>query len=275
VTEQSGARLTFRVSRQQLTVAVIDKTADNDVRCFALPAEPGKSVAARVRRLLQTAPEGLPEAGAWLSPSRFTRAQVLIDSPVMLVPDEEFSPDDAEELYQYSFPDRHQESLMINPLAGENAVAVFSVNRDLKQVLEEHFADIRFLPVMQPVWSFLHQRGYEGTYQKLFGYFHDRELSVVSFDRNRFRFYNQFDVAGAQDAAYFLMYVWRQLAFDPEKDELHLAGDIPDRDALMETLRRYLLKVSVINPSAEFMRAPITRCRDLPFDLLTLFVRGR
>ena len=72
-----------------------------------------------------------------------------------------------------------------------------------------------------------------------------------------------------------MLYVWKHLGFDVHEDELHLCGHLPDREMLTTSLKEYIQKVFVINPAAEFNRAPITKMKDLPFDMMTLFVKGR
>ena len=56
---------------------------------------------------------------------------------------------------------------------------------------------------------------------------------------------------------------------------MHIVGDIPDREWLQQELRRYLQKAYVINPTAEFNRAPATQFKTMPFDLMTLLTKGR
>jgi hypothetical protein len=79
----------------------------------------------------------------------------------------------------------------------------------------------------------------------------------------------------AHDALYFLLYVWKQLMLQQETDELHLVGELPEQEWLMGELKKYVQKVYVINPSAEFNRAPATKIKGMPFDLMTLLTKGR
>ena len=58
-------------------------------------------------------------------------------------------------------------------------------------------------------------------------------------------------------------------------DELHLVGDIPERDWLINELRQYLQRAYVINPASDFNRDPITRMEGLSFDLVTLWARNK
>lgn len=69
-----------------------------------------------------------------------------------------------------------------------------------------------------------------------------------------------------------MMYVWKQLGMDQQQDELHLVGDIPDKEWLLYNIKLYIRKVNVLNPCAEFNRAPITEIKGMPFDLLALYL---
>ena len=228
----------------------------------------GISMAANLREALKSA--GLKQMG-------IIKALVLVDAPILLTPVELFEEQKMAEMYNHSFPRKEQEQVLYNVLPDLNAVAVFSVNKDLKLVLDDNFADVRTTAAMSPVWRHLHRRSFTSTRNKLYGYLHDQKIDVFSFHQNRFKFYNQFETTRSADALYFLLYVWKQLMLSQERDELHLVGDglTDGQDELANKLRRYLQNVFVINPSAEFNRAPATKVKGMPFDLVTLFTKGR
>ena len=60
----------------------------------------------------------------------------------------------------------------------------------------------------------------------------------------------------------------------PERDEMYLVGDAPERDALLEETKKFVKRVFYINPSGEFNRAPVAQIEGIPYDLVTLFMRG-
>ena len=107
-----------------------------------------------------------------------------------------------------------------------------------------------------------------------YAYFHDKKMDVFSFQQNRFRFVNGFNTNLAPDAVYFLLNIWKQLAFDNRRDELHLVGELPDKDSLIQELHSFVQNVYVINPRAEFNRAPITDIKGLPYDLITYYMKN-
>lgn len=259
-------RVTLRISRNNLSFTAIDQVAADQVIFEPYTVKSGISMAANLREAFRTSE---------LLARNFERAQILIDAPVLLIPVVEYSEETREMLYMYSFPATAGSVILSNTLPHANAVAVYAINKDLKLVIDDHFPDVRFIPLMQPIWSHLHQRSFTGVRRKQYAYFHDDKVDIFSFDKNRFKFCNSFEAAHSRDAVYYLLSVWKQLMMDAEKDELHLVGNIPDKDWLMEALHRFIMKVYVISPSADFNRAPITEIKGIPYDLITLFIKGR
>ena len=226
----------------------------------------GVSMAANLREAFKTAD---------LLADKRHRARVMVDSKVLMVPVEQFQESTVEALYRHSFPRSEQENIVYNVLPDLNAVALFGINKDLQLVINDHFTDVLLIHVMAPIWRHLHQRSFTGHRNKLYGYFHDRQLDIFSFQQHRFKFCNAFDTSRAHDSLYFLLYVWKQLNLQPEYDEMHIVGDIPEKEWLLQELRKYLQKAYAINPTAEFNRAPATQIQGMPFDLMTLFTKGR
>lgn len=201
------------------------------------------------------------------------RAVVLLDTPVMMIPADTFNDDPIDTLYNYTITGHEADVILSTVLPSINAVAAYPINKDLKLVVNDNFTDVRFSHVCIPVWNHLYRRSFTGVRMKLYAYFHDKKLDVFSFRQNRFRFTNCFNTSLAPDAVYFILNVWKQLAFDNKRDELHLIGELPERDTLLQELRNFIRNVYVINPKAEFNRAPITENENIPYDLITHYLK--
>ncbi len=201
------------------------------------------------------------------------RAEVLIDSPVLMIPVDIFDDNEKDSLYHHAITGRDKETVLYNILPSLNAVAVFSINKDLKLVIDDHFNDVRYTHVCVPVWNHLYRRSFTGVRMKLYAYFHDKRLDVFSFKQNRFRFINSFETNLAPDAVYFILNIWKQLAFNNKRDELHIAGEIPDRETLEKELRMFIHNVYVINPQADFNNSQIAEIKKLPYDLMAHFMK--
>ncbi len=257
-------RLTIRIGRNSMSFSTMD--TDCGVKYEPYTVKSGISMAANLREAFRNAD---------LLAENFQRVQVMVDAPALMVPVDLFEEGNKEVLYQHAFPNRPGEAVLYNVLPDLSCVAVFSVNKDLKTVIDDHFGDVRFFCAASPVWRHLHQRSFTGVRNKLYGYFHDQELEIFSFNQNRFKYCNSFEVSHAHDALYFLLYVWKQLQLKPEHDEMHIAGDIPEKEWMLSELRRYLQRAYAINPTGEFNRAPVTQIKGIPYDLMTLYAKGR
>ena len=260
-TNNLQARLTIRISSNALSFSVVDRDTERQLIYEPYAVKGGMSMAANLRQAFSESD---------LLGRGYQKVRVFIGSPLLAIPLEEFHEEDIETLYQHAFTGHNSDAILYRVLPSLNLAAVFCINKDLKMVIEDNFSDVRFIPVMQPVLSHLHQRSLAGIRSKLYGYFHEKKLEIFCFGKNRLKFYNSFDAEYAKDALYFLLYVWKQLGLNQQQDELHLVGAIPDKEWLLYNAKLYVKKTFVINPSAEFNRSPITEIKDLPFDLLTL-----
>lgn len=261
---QSTPRITLRISRDALSFAQADGSAPSGISFETFPVRSGVSIAANLRDAF-TSCELLSRA----TPE--SRAQVLLDAPVMLVPIEEFRQHQADLLFRHTFTGHEGDQVMWAALPSFNVVALFAVNKDLRLVVEDHFADIRWSHVCLPVWTHLHRRSASGLRRRLFAYFHDRSMELFSFQQHRFRYQNTFEQGHVADTVYFVLNVWKQLGFDQKADELHLIGEIPQHDALRDELHQYVQNVYAVGVAADFNRDAVTRVEGFSYDLMAAF----
>ena len=258
----STRRLVIRISRNNLSFSTTDGT---QVVYEPYQLKSSISMAANLREALRTVP---------LLGERYGRALVMVDSPVLQVPSDEFMEEDAETYYHHSFTNQLQQKVMYTVLAELKCVAVFSVHKDLFTVITDEWENARFIPAVTPVWTHLNQRSYTGAHSKVYCYFHDHMLEVFSFAQNRFKFCNSFTVNSLEDSLYFILASWKQLGFAPEHDELFLTGDVLERDQMKQELEKYIKRVFLVNPVGEFNRAAVAQIPGIPYDLMALYVKG-
>ena len=259
-----NSRLNIRISRNHMSFSATDAESEYQVAYELYPMRSGIASAANLREAFGKS--NMLNRG-------YASATLLTDAPYLLVPIADFQEEDAETLYRHTFSGAEPSVIMHSVVPELNVVAVFPVNKDLRTVIEDHYRNTLYMPLMQPVWTHLHRRNASGNRQKLYAYFHDNKVEVISFLQNRFRFCNAFDAKHTNDAIYFILNVWKQLALDSSKDELYIGGNAIDQQWLSDTLHRYLQNVYFIHPSAEFNRAPVTRIVGIPFDLIAYYMR--
>ncbi len=257
-------RLTIRIGQYSLSFSAVEEGNANQIVFEPYTVRSGMSMSANLRAALKEID---------LLNNGWQRAEVLLDSPVLMIPVDLFDEKQKDALYHHAMTGHERETILYNVLPSLNSVAVYSINKDLKLVIDDHFNDVRFTHVCVSVWNHLYRKSFTGVRMKLYAYFHDKKLDVFSFQQNRFKFTNSFDTNLAPDAVYFILNVWKQLAYNNKRDELHLAGELPDRETLEKELRSFIHNVYVVNPSAEFNNSPITEIRNIPYDLVTHFMK--
>ena len=205
--------------------------------------------------------------------AKWRKVQVLLDSPVVIVRIDEDDEHSKELLYNYTVMGQENNAVLATILPQVNAVALYSLNKDLRLVLTDNFSDIKVHPVCGATWQYLQRRSMAGNNEKLYCYFHDGKMELCSFRKNRFRFSNTFEVAHANDAAYFILSVWNQLAMNEKKDDIYLCGEFKERDALIEELHRFVANIYKIKASSDFNRHPLTLQEGVPFDMVTALLK--
>jgi hypothetical protein len=261
MTTEHTQRLVIRVSRNSLAFSTSD---GHDVTFERYPLRSSISLAANMREALKQVP---------LLQNGFYRVKVITDAPILMTPVDLFREEEKEELYHHTFTQQQQVAVVHSVVPELNAVAIFTIQKDLRQVLTDQYGSVSVLPLMIPVWQHLYQKSFTSKNGKLYGYFHDRKLEVFSFGQNRFKFYNSFAVNEYADALYFLLATWKLLGFAPQQDELHLYGDIPEKEQFVEQASQYVKRIFVNNPSGEFNRAPVTQIENMPYDMMLQYLR--
>ena len=256
-------RLTIRFSRNNMAFAVGDPQENGMLVYEPYEMNMGISVAANLREAFKVSE---------LLQSGYKRLLAEIDTPVMLMPIDDFGTQDIETLYHHTYRRQGNEEILSSILPDLNAIAVFAINKDLKLVIDDHFKDIRIQPLMQSVWTHLYRRSYAGPRRKLYAYFHEKRMEVFSFQQNRFRFSNSYEATNEHDALYYLLYIWKLTGMDVEKDELYIVGDIHYQDWLIDKVKQHLKFCRVINQEVYFNNSQLAKRTDIPYDMKTIYL---
>lgn len=240
-------KLTIRISRTTIAFTAPNTVIEGQTDFEQYNMKSGIAVAANLRqalaecRILNAATAGRPGQKAKQSQYHpvFDTAVVYVDTPLLLVPAEEYEAESAPRLYHYAntkFKDDDVESTSLPQL---NVVASFAVGKDLRFVLTEAFHNVQFMPLLAPLLVEFCRLSYAGFQEKLFCYFHDKRLDMCAFRKGRVRLCSSFEVTQMPDAAYYIMNVWQTLGMKPT-DELCLAGSITGHEALLKDLHRFV-----------------------------------
>ena len=260
-----GESLIIRIGIDTLSLAVVGNAASSLMAYEQTQMKSGLTAAANLREAFHSSK---------LLQQSYATAYIMTDTPTMLIPLDEYKSNGAATLYGHTFTGSEQQLKISCALLDLKAVALFSIDRDLKAVIDEHFSDKHYLPICFPLWRHLNQHNHSRGRQRLYGYMHGDKIEVFRFNQNRFKFCNSFAVTQAQDALYYLLYVFRQLAMDATRDEIYLLGDIPRKKWLTDNLHEYVKNV-VPADATDIGITPSQRWQQIPLDMLAIINSGK
>lgn len=187
-----------------------------------------------------------------------------------LIPSELYEEEQIEPVFYQNFQKQENELVAVTVLKKANVAVVFSMNKAVHQQLAELFPAARFYSHAAPLIERFAEKSRLGNSRKMYVYLRNSEMDVFGFERGKLLFANSFECSSTEDRSYYLLYIWNQLDFDQERDEIHLSGISDKKEELVSGLRKYLRQLYIVNPRAEFNNSEITRIEEIPFDLQTL-----
>ena len=138
-------KITIRIGRNNLSFTMLDATnTEQPIVYTPYVVKAGITMAVNLRQAFKS--DIMIEADV-------NRADVLLDTPQMLVPIEQFEEDDIKTLFDHAFPaGQEQRIVRYNVLPNLKAVCLFAINKDLNNVINDQFDYVQHIQAMTPVW---------------------------------------------------------------------------------------------------------------------------
>ena len=263
-TKSEQYTLSIRLSADGFSFSIYNPLTDNDFCFVPYPVNTGYSMTANLKEML-TETETLRYP--------YKRVNILYDSPRFTpVPLELFEDEQMDTVFYHNFPKGNNEIVLCNVLGRSNVVILFAIDKHTHLLLTEHFPTARYFSTGSPLTEYFARKSRLGNSRKLYTHIREQQMEVFCFDKGNLLLINSFPCKQTTDRVYYLLYIWQQLNYNQEKDELHLTGKLEDKEELLKELRNYLRQVFVINPKAEFNRSEISKIEEIPFDMQTLLL---
>lgn len=191
----------------------------------------------------------------------FHRVNVLMaDKRFTFIPLEFFEDEQTEIIFYHNHPKRENETVLYNILHKNNTVVLFGMDKSAYSFLRERHPDIKFYSQASPFIEFFSSKSRLGNNRKMYVYLQKDAVDVYSYERGHLLLANSFKCKSTSDCVYYLLYIWKQLGFEQERDELHLTGDLNDKELLLSELRKFIRQVFIMNPATNLDLQAITLC---------------
>ncbi|WP_420187340.1 DUF3822 family protein [Bacteroides pyogenes] len=251
LTKSKQYTLSIRLSTDGFSFSIYNPISDNSLSFIEKEADDSLSLTANLRRVFQ-------ESDFLNCP--YKRVNVMMtDKRFTTVPFELFEDEQAELLFYHNHRKKEHEKIIYNILKRENAVVIFSMDKSAHAFIEKQYPDARFYSHSTPLIEYFTVKSRLGNSRKMYASFRKGAIDLFCFERGHLLLANSFKCTNFEDCVYYLLYVWKQMEFDQQRDELHLTGAMPEKERLLRELRKFILQVFVMNPSTNIdMKALLT-----------------
>ena len=245
--------LSIRLSADGFSFSVHSSTGKENFFHAPHPVNTSISLTANIKEMI---------GSAEILKHTYKQINILIDTPRFTpIPFELFEDEHTEDIFYHNFPKNNHETVLCNILGKSNVVLLFGMDKYAHQLLNENFPQARIFTCISPLTEYFAQQSREAQCRQLFVHFRKSTMEVFAFDKGKLLLINTFSCQQTSDQVYFILYIWQQLGFSQEKDQLELAGNIPMEEELVTELNKFLRQVNIL-PSQE----------PLPFDIQTLMI---
>ena len=224
-TKSEQYTLSIRLSADGFSFSIYNPLTDNDFCFVPYPVNTGYSMTANLKEML-TETETLRYP--------YKRVNILYDSPRFTpVPLELFEDEQMDTVFYHNFPKGNNEIVLCNVLGRSNVVILFAIDKHTHLLLTEHFPTARYFSTASPLTEYFARKSRLGNSRKLYTHIREQQMEVFCFDKGNLLLINSFPCKQTTDRVYYLLYIWQQLNYNQEKDELHLTGklDVPNNNS--------------------------------------------
>lgn len=171
-----------------------------------------------------------------------------------------FEEGQAELLFYHNHQKRENETVLYSILRKNNVAVIFGIDKSAQTFLNEQYPEARFYSQSTPFIDYFSVKSRLGNSKKMYASVRKDGIDIYCFERGHLLLANSFECTHTEDRIYYLLYAWKQLEFNQERDELHLTGILPEKDVLMSELKKFILQVFIMNPATNIDMQALLTC---------------
>ena len=244
--------LSIRLSTDGFSFSVLNPLEKTGHMAYEYVVNESFSLTANLKRVFKET--------EWLN-LPYPRVNILMtDKRFTFIPLEYFEDEQAETIFYHNFPPQENEIVQYNILHRSNIVVIFGMDKSTYTFLSEQYPEAHFYSQASPFIEYFSSKSRLGNNRKMYVSLRKKATDVYCFERNQLLLANSFPCKATSDRIYYMLYIWKQLGFSQERDELHLTGLLDQKEDLLKELRKYIHQVFITNPATNLDLQAITQC---------------
>lgn len=191
----------------------------------------------------------------------YKRVNVKVESGrYVCVPVEFFDENVADTYFYHNLPRQENEKILWQSIESVGIVVLYALDTNAYQLLSEIYPNVKFIIHVVPVIELFAAKSHQGNNKKLYVNLRNEALDVICLEHGKLLLANSYYCRETGDRAYYLLYVWKQLGFDQERDDISMLGTVPERDLLIQQLDKYIRHRFLLPKSVEDDLKNIWKC---------------
>ncbi len=244
--------LSIRLSTDGFSFSVFNPLGDGETSFYDRTIDESLSITANLKQTFREV--------EWLN-RPYRRVNVLMaDKRFTFIPLEFFEDEQAETVFYHNHAKRENELIQYNILHKNNIVVLFGMDKSAHGFLCEQYPNVKFYSQCSPFIELFAVKSRLGNSRKMYANLRKEAIDVYSYERGRLLLANSFKCSTTPDRIYYLLYIWKRLGFEQERDELHLTGALSDKEQLLPELRKFIRQVFIMNPATNLDLQAINSC---------------
>lgn len=252
LTKSKQYTLSIRLSTDGFSFSFYNPTQENSLSLVEKEIDPSLSLTANLKNVFHESDfvdASFKKVNVLMTGKRFT-----------ILPLELFEDEQAELIFYHNHTKRENETVLYNILKRNSIVVIFGMDKSAYAFLNEQFEAIHFYSQATPLIEYFSVKSKLGNSKKMYATVRRDAIDIYCFERGHLLLANSFECTHTADRIYYLLYAWKQMEFDQERDELHLTGTLPDKENLLKELKKFILQVFIMNPTTNIDIQAILSC---------------
>lgn len=201
---------------------------------------------------------------------------LVVDRRFTLIPLEFFEEEQKQSLFYYNYSHKENETVCKNILANNSCAVLFGMDKSIRNFLNEKYPQAEFFSQATLLTEYYSLRNRSAQVKQMFAYIRVNCVDLYCFDKGYVSLVNSYECKSVADFAYYMLFVWKQLGMDQQKDELLIASEYPEQHKLNDILRKYIKTISILQNVSDFESSIEDESKEIPVDIQVLMaLKGR
>lgn len=251
-TKSEQYTLSIRLSTDGIEFSIYNPLYDNSLSVIEKEVDPSLSLTANIKKTFRECD---------FLEHRYKKVNILMaNKRFTTVPLECFEDEQAPLLFYHNHLDKDYEVVLYNVQKQSNTVVIYAMDKSVHAFLSEQFPTVSFYAQSSVLIDYFCTKSKLGNSKKMFVLVQRKSINLYAFEKGHLLLANTFDCQQPEDKLYYILYVWKQLGFNQERDELHLSGMINDEKKLSTELRRYIEQLYITNSTTHVDLQALLAC---------------